>query len=419
MDMETVVSFLNSDYKKYKGQIHENPEVELILDYLSSYVDYYGIGITRNLLNEAKVSVVPQFVQTLSNRYIPRALASKLLYDGREAFVLTYHPLLKSNVERERPLDLVHSLGKDPSTRLNRYENDTKNIYYELSNGRTYSLEYIIDYAQECDECGATYIDRDRRIDDGYEEENLCSVCRANDEPYQYSTRVEEILGHENTKETLFGIELEYEGVRARQVKKLLPHYALPKSDGSINNGVEIVTKPACMATHKRELHLLFNNIKTKAYETTGMHVHIEKAKLSQYQIGFMLEFLNKEELIEPITKIAGREYSKNSYCKTDKYMTMTKGLFWDKRLMRYETDKYTSLNTRKSKTVEIRIFASPESYLECVARLEFVEGLVLYSSPYAISVKSLRDKFKWETFEHYMKTNKHHFPNFNCLYLA
>jgi hypothetical protein len=419
MDMQTVVSFLNSDYKKYKGKIHESPpEILETITYLSHITESYGHSYSRAVLSEKGVRVIPQIVHTIDDLYIPRALASKLIYNGREEYVLAYYELLYQNIERARPLDLIHTVGRNSINKLFMFENEALNIHYELSNGRTYSLQNIIDYGYECDECGATYIDRDY-WDNSAGEEILCPTCRIDIEPYQYSTRVEDILGYEDTKETLFGIELEYEGVRAKQVKKLLPHYALPKSDGSIGDGVEIVTKPACVATHKKELRLLFDNIRTVAHSNTGMHVHIEKRKLSEYQIGFMLEFLNKEDLTVHIEKIAGRNYKDNHYCKTDKYATMTKGLFWDKRLMRNETDKYTTFNTRKNKTVEIRIFASPESYMECVARLEFVEGLVLFSSPYSMHVKSLKDKFKWETFEQYMQTNKKHFPYFNCMYLA
>jgi hypothetical protein len=147
------------------------------------------------------------------------------------------------------------------------------------------------------------------------------------------------------------------------------------------------------------------------------MHVHIERARISEYQVGFIMEFLNKKELVPYIVKIAGREYNKNHYCKTDDKKKMTWGLSYDRKLNRERTDKYSALNTAKPHTIEVRIFASPESFLECAARLEFIEGLVRFSSPYSVHVKSLKEKFSWDTFATYMENNRKDFPNFSALY--
>jgi len=59
---------------------------------------------------------------------------------------------------------------------------------------------------------------------------------------------------------------------------------------GSIKNGVEIVTRPACVKTHKEKLQTFYNTVKVKAHSNTGMHVHVDKSKLSIYQIGFIYE---------------------------------------------------------------------------------------------------------------------------------
>jgi hypothetical protein len=171
------------------------------------------------------------------------------------------------------------------------------------------------------------------------------------------------------------------------------------------------------MSTHKDALKNFFVKVKTQAHSNTGMHVHIERSKISEYQVGFLLEFLNKSNLTKHIIPIAGRDYTDNAYCRNDDTRKMTTGLTWDRKLKRNPTSKYSALNTSKVYTIEVRIFASPESYLECAARLEFIEGLVKYSSPYSISVKHLKDKFEWDTFMTFMETHRKDFPNFHALY--
>ena len=277
-----------------------------------------------------------------------------------------------------------------------------------------FRLSDIIEYGDVCEDCGAIFLN----VDTHY---TTCDACRLADEPLPYSTRAEELLEVEETKEILFGVELEYEGVSARDVKKTIPSHAIAKRDGSIHNGVEVVTRPASLETHKKALQVFFNQVHTQAAPNTGMHVHVERSKLSEYQIGFMMEFLNNSELVPFIERIAGREYSTNAYCRARDSVKMTEGLSFDEgalKLVRSNTDKYSPLNTAKRHTVEVRIFSSPESMLECAARLDFVNALVKYSSPYSVDVKRLKDKFNWDVFIDYIRRNTKQFPHFSALYL-
>lgn len=134
-----------------------------------------------------------------------------------------------------------------------------------------------------------------------------------------------------------------------------------------------------------------------------------------------MMEFLNKAELIPHIERVAGRDYSKNSYCAAKPNMKMAWGNTVDVRtykIYKQATDKYSPLNTAKEKTIEVRIFSSPESHEEMCAKLDFVAALVKYSSPYAVSVKSLKDKFTWDVFTDFVKMNKKTYPHFCSFFL-
>jgi len=163
-----------------------------------------------------------------------------------------------------------------------------------------YPLSLWIVDGKECPDCGTPFINQT---------ETLCSHCQQKYNIRSYNHKVEDELGFEETTHTRFGIELEYENVTKDHVFNNLKGHALPKSDGSIRSGVEVVTKPACIATHKTALTPFFTNVTTKRASNTGMHIHIERAKLSEYQIGFIQEFLNHPDLLKKNIVIAGRDY--------------------------------------------------------------------------------------------------------------
>jgi len=300
----------------------------------------------------------------------------------------------------------------------------TYNQYYSyerqeelLINGVT-RLSWIL-LGEECPTCNLVWIRRTSST--------ACPECAKKYSTRAYNHRVEEELGFETKKERKyfaaprFGIELEYEQLTAAEVFQTLEGHALPKSDGSIHSGVEIVTRPAYMDTHKEKLANFYAKTTVQAASNTGMHVHIEKEGLSDYQIGFITEFLNSTELLPKTELVAGRKYSANTYCKPNPVRKLTTGLEYDfetKKLYREATPKYSPLNTSKPKTVEIRIFSSPVSAEECFAKLDFVAALVQYSSPYSVHVKHLRDKFQWDNFIAFIAANKKEFKDFHSYYV-
>jgi len=267
---------------------------------------------------------------------------------------------------------------------------------------------------KECPDCGEPFIDLEYS-------QTTCPTCRVKYNVRSYTHKVEDELGFEDTTHTRFGIELEYENVTKDHVFSHLKGHALPKSDGSIRSGVEVVTKPACVATHKSALVPFFTNVTTKKASNTGMHVHIERAKLSEYQIGFIQEFINHPDLLTINKKVAGRAYDINHFCQAKASLKMTTGLQYDpayKTLKRTASAKYSALNTSKKDTVELRIFSSPESAEECFAKLDFVSALVQYASPYSVHVKNLKDKFSWDEFTKFIVANKKEFKDFHSYFI-
>ena len=370
------------------------------LDFINDEVNLLGVVAFRNKLREMGCSPIPQIVKSFGDKWRPRRCVELALIDGVNQYILLVE--LRNLTDSGRYL--WTSGGYIQAAHYHGYNNPVT--------GSLNSIHDWIAHGDECEDCGIHFINTNSDRED-----HVCPVCARNFPEHSYNTQAQDVLGFEDTKEIRFGVELEYEGVTARDVVRHLKGHAIGKRDGSISHGIEVVTKPARMSTHKEALKKFFVKVKTQAHSNTGMHVHIERSKISEYQVGFMMEFLNREELATKIVTIAGRDYTRNHYCKNNNKYKMTTGLNWDTKLRRTATDKYTAFNTAKRTTVEVRIFASPESYLECAARLEFIEGLVKYSSPYSVSVKNLKDKFKWDTFKTYMENNYKEFPNFHALY--
>ena len=357
----------------------------------------HGITEVRKALREAGVKRVPRFSQDYKGYWLPTTLLTLVtINDELHPVFYKWKTILNGYDSNMVQVSLGNYVTKD---RVNFYPDET---------GQSYSIFDWIDFGDECTECGAPFMRTGRTA-----RHTECSVCRGNSEPLSYSTRAEDVLGDVPSKEIRYGIELEYEDVTARDVTRNLRWHAIAKRDGSIGNGVEVVTKPAPMAEHKEKLKTFFENVRTQSFPNTGMHVHIERSKLNEFRIGFIMQFLNTRANKDKLIKVAGRDYTENTYCRMQDGHTMTWGLHYSGKLHRSQTDKYSPLNTAKDKTIEIRIFSSPESQLECAAKLEFVEGLVAYSSPYAVDVKRLKDKFEWNTFQTFMFKNKKHYPHF------
>ena len=89
------------------------------------------------------------------------------------------------------------------------------------------------------------------------------------------------------------------------------------KEDGSINYGFEVVTRPLSMEDAVKTCATICECSQDNCYEhpTTGVHIHISKAALSEIQICKMISIFG--EIEEDIEKIAGREAS--SWAKISK----------------------------------------------------------------------------------------------------
>jgi len=293
---EFIPTELNLVLERLKKRATKHYITDAEINQLTAAINEFGIRAVRKEIKSLRANkTCPVIIHlALNNRYYFRHNVLKA-YLNNELTYITY-----------KELDNLWNLGYES------YGTDKEGCLHQASNSAQHYLQYPLSLwiacGKECEDCGELFIDLENS-------QTVCPTCLIKYNVRSYTHRVEEELGFEKTTHTRFGIELEYENVTKEHVFNNLKGHALPKSDGSIRSGVEVVTKPACIATHKTALVPFFTNVTTKKASNTGMHVHIERAKLSEYQIGFIQEFINHPDLLVKNIKVAGRDYMYRAFC--------------------------------------------------------------------------------------------------------
>jgi hypothetical protein len=208
----------------------------------------------------------------------------------------------------------------------------------------------------------------------------------------------------------VFGVELEIEPVRGSSQGQLVEALGgrtgeqfILKEDGSLVDGVEIVTVPLTLENHLMRFNwqellpsVLSIGMSGAGTENCGMHVHINKAALSPLQIGKMLVFLNSPAMRSRITTIAQRE--SNTYCERgEKKLTDGRG---------HSENRYDIVNV-SLRTVEIRMFRGTLRADRVFKNLEFCHALVRYCRD-----ASLKAVEEWSEFASWLLKRRSQYPN-------
>lgn len=183
-----------------------------------------------------------------------------------------------------------------------------------------------------------------------------------------------------------FGIELEVECTDEtyRKVEQLHPHlnggddvgtYCFFESDGSLNNGFEIITQPMGMDDHRSfwtwlQKRDLTSSLKSHNTSTCGLHIHISRDPLFELQINKMITFVNHPDNSKLILAIA-RRYDTGFARIKNKTIENAQ----------YDADRYEAINIRTNdeKTLEFRIFKGTLKYESVMASLQFVNALAKF----------------------------------------
>ena len=285
-------------------------------------------------------------------------------------------------------------------------------------------------WCDDCDEYNADGCDRCAEDTDG----------RGNRIIHDYSYRPDAIFHSTDKEERLFfGIEIEVEGwddksasaMHAYQLESM--DLAYLKSDGSLNNGFEIVTHPMSHDFFKNEATDLWSvlgdlrsrqgmRVKSWDTKTCGLHIHISRTGFSGG--AHMHRFLNlvysnpdfystlagrTSDQWAKFTDIYRKDYKRDSngeriWDMDNGYDVTTKRTFMHKLNTDYNSDRYSAVNTNNAATLEMRIFRGSVNGDTIKSQLDLAHASVEYTR--TLTVQDVRegalsaDNFMWYVFQ-------------------
>ena len=208
---------------------------------------------------------------------------------------------------------------------------------------------------------------------------DMCRPCfKQNPRLANYSCRVDsdDKLGKGSR---YFGVELEteVESGAPEDIKKhlisideLMGDSVIMKSDGSLRNGIEIVTKPATLSKQyvlwDKFLSSKHHGLVSWKSPRCGMHVHVGKDSLKDETTAKAVCFVNSESNRKFIYVIAGRKDS--NYAKY-KEKTLDEAL--------KSNDRHENINVTNPHTVEFRLFKGTLRKQSVFKNIEFCDAIM------------------------------------------
>jgi hypothetical protein len=203
------------------------------------------------------------------------------------------------------------------------------------------------------------------------------------------------------------GVELEVEcrdGHTVRNVLDNLPEldvWVIAKEDGSLNNGLEIVTAPSDLAVHQERWPKILAYLPRCTYswkaQTTGLHVHLSRRFFSQLDLAKFVYFINAEATRPWIVRLAGRDSNNYAKLTKKKWIGQQSG---DSVLTAYS--RYEAVNLLNPNTIEVRIFKGTLNTTHVLGDIEFCHALAHW-----VKVASLQDCDRWSKFWEYVENNR------------
>lgn len=234
-----------------------------------------------------------------------------------------------------------------------------------------------------------------------------CESCfKDNPQLASWSGRIYPELKGENGRH--FGAELEIELDDYHQLTKVVRGIftavgrdVLCKHDGSLNRGLELVTKPLTLDLH-RELwtKLLLPPPKGwRSFNTTtcGLHVHAERTGLSENEIARIVCFVNAPRNKNFIHVIAGRS--------APNYAALKRKIMADAHV--YSGSRYEAVNLANKHTIEFRIFKGTTKVPSLMKAIEFCDALIEFAKV-TPTARAATSKLKFLSF---LRDNEERWP--------
>ena len=269
--------------------------------------------------------------------------------------------------------DLIYSEEKNYYI----YEGDAVKIYIdERGNYFWVHCDDLEDYFfHEDDEEYYTY--QDLGLIRAYQKTNL-SPIDSGDKPYFLGIELEmendETYNKKEREEDIIEI------LNAEKSREYYDNILDWKEDGSLENGVEMVTAPISLAMFRKEIVPIIKKMQEIGYTSEkggrcGNHIHISRIAFSEEaQARLVLIYARFENII----KILSRRNGAFSYCK-DVLTTVTAvSVDTADEIVKYQKSrgKSTAINFNNSNTIEFRIFRGTMNTDVLVANIQLVQLL-------------------------------------------
>ena len=183
-----------------------------------------------------------------------------------------------------------------------------------------------------------------------------------------------------------YGLELEYSNTNSVKVKEKMfdlykDKWLYNKSDGSLSNGVEIVTSPCDYKSIMWLLDKMKEPIKeitsgTKYSQNAGIHIHVSKKSIPSYNIyklSYLLNNIQAKELSSIMFYLSGRNVK-----ISDNYLGRYAKI-GDIYEFKNDTDRYLALNLTNEHTIEFRIFKATNDMDKVKSYVNFVESMIKF----------------------------------------
>ncbi len=284
--------------------------------------------------------------------------------------------------------------------------------YFETGDNHTICQNCFDDHYERCNDCGEIYFRDDMTLaenEDG-DEVYYCADCeRSHKKKYikNYGYKPSPIFKTGNhdkfyssadIRELVFGVELEIDkGEDPEETAGELCEASEDiycKHDGSLNNGVEIVTHPCTLDYHLNDLGwdtlcdiALKHGFRSNDARTCGLHVHVGRRQLGSESYE---RFVTTAKIILLVQRHWDSlvTFTRRSRSQLDRWAAKpdvdlhaaNAGELVENALRERERGRYVAVNLQNSETVEFRLFNGSLKLSTIYATLQFVSNLCLYA---------------------------------------
>lgn len=296
---------------------------------------------------------------------------------------------------------------------------------YEEINGEPICQECVDRYCTTCDRCGALIWDSDSYGDEyntlcqscydsyytrcndcncvihydnayEYEGEYYCRECydevRSGDSINDYSYKPTPIFYGSDSR--YFGVELEIDlgGKESNNADKILEignysaEHIYIKSDGSLEDGMEIVTHPMTLDYHLNEFcwedvmhECVILGYRSHQTSTCGLHVHVNRDSLGktlaeQEEVISRILYFVEHHWNEMLKFSRRSEYAMNRWAARYGYENDPKAIL--DKAKKGNKGRYAAVNLCNYHTVEFRMFRGTLKYNTLIAALQMVNRI-------------------------------------------